>query len=142
MAAEDKRTSFPRLPTTIRDSRPSFLYVRIPAGLFDTGTGAKQICNLPKGTRVLDCKSTITTALVGTAWTFDVDVNDGTTTTILVGGQTSTAVNTARVTGATGGEVLLNGATTNVLRLNVTTATSVTTTPALTVLLTLARETA
>jgi hypothetical protein len=142
MAAEDKRSSF-RLPVTIRDARGQFMYVRVPAGLFDTGTGAKTIANLPKGTRVLDVKVSCTTALVGTAWTFSVQTYDGTTTTTLVDGVTTAAVGTFRAPGSTATnppEVILNGTTTNTLILNVGTATAVTTTAAVVLVLTLARE--
>ena len=143
MAAEDKRSTFPRLPTTLWDARPTLFVVQIAAGLFDTGTGAKTISNLHRGTRVYDVKVGIVTALVGTAWTFSVQTFDGTTTTTLADGIVSTAVATTRAPATTATNppsVLVAGATTNTLIINATTATTVTTTPAFYVLLTMARE--
>jgi hypothetical protein len=138
MAAEDFRTNvnFRRLPQTIRDARGQFMYVKIPAALFDTGTGIKQICNLPKGTRVLDCKIT-TTVVAGASNICDVEVFDGSVTTDLITGHQSSAVLTSRVASTVAGEALLNG-TANRLQLNMTTAS--TTNGDMTIVLTLARE--
>lgn len=138
MAAEDLRTNvnFRRLPQTIRDARGQFTYIKVPLALFDTATGVKTICNLPKGTRVLDAKMTATT-VAGASYIVDLEVNDGTTTTTVISGLQTSATNTARVATAVQGEALLNG-TANTLRLNATTAS--TTNGAITILLTLARE--
>lgn len=138
MAAEDFRTNrnFARLPQTINDPRGQFMYVKIPASLFDTGTGIKQICDLPKGTRILDCKITTTVAAAASN-ILDVEVFDGATTTDLITAHQSSAVLTSRVASTVAGEVLLDG-TANRLQVNLTTAT--TTNGAMTILLTLARE--
>jgi hypothetical protein len=141
MAAQDFRTNanFARLPVTIRDARGQFMYVRIPASLFDTGTGAKTICNIPKGTRVLDVKASSTVA-AGAANVFSVQTFDGSTTTTLLNGADGNVVGTTRAPGTTTTnppEVLLNG-TANTLIVNMTTAT--TTNGPIVLVLTLARE--
>ena len=137
MAAQDVRTSFPRLPTNFWDARPTEMYIKIPASLFDTGTGVKTLSNLPKGLRILDAKIT-TTAVAAASYILDVEVNDGVTTTTVISAFQTNAINTARVAGTTHGEALL--AATGTLRVNATTAT--TTNGAMTLVLTGAREVA
>jgi hypothetical protein len=138
MAAQDLRSAF--RDVTVADPDMQTIYRRFGGATLDTGTGVKTIANIPKGARVVDCKSTVVTALTGTAYTFDIETNDGTTTTTLISGQTSTAVNTARITGTTSGDALMAAAAT--VRLNCTTATSVTTPPVVLVSITFVREVA
>ena len=138
MAAQDLRSSFRDL--TVADPDMQIIYRRFGGATLDTATGVKTIANIPKGTRIIDAKCTVVTALTGTAYTFDIEVNDGTTTTTLISGQTSTAVNTARVTGTVSGDALMAAAGT--IRLNCTTATAVTTPPVVLVAVTVVRENA
>lgn len=138
MAAQDLRSSF--RDVTVADPVTEWIYRRFGGATLDTGTGVKKIANLPKGTRILDAFCTVVTALTGTAYTFDIEVDDGTTTTDLIAAQTSTAVNTARKTGTTSGDALL--AANGVLQLNCTTATAVTTPPVVLVGVLVVRESA
>lgn len=145
MAAQDLRTNvnFRRLPQTIREARGQFMYVRVPGSILDLLTGDKTICNLPKGTRVLDVKLAVTAVQVGaTTYALAVKTFDGTTTTQLLNVADSVAVAQTRAPGATTtnpGEVLLNG-TSNQLIVTVTVTGTATTNPDFVLVLTLARE--
>ena len=145
MAAQDLRTNlnFSRLPRTIRDSRGQFFYVTVPGSVLDLATGDKTLCNLPKGTRVLDCKLSVNAVQVGaTTYALAVKVFDGTTTSQILNVADSVAVAQTRAPGATTtnpDDILLNG-TSNQLIVTVTVTGTATTNPSFTLLLTVARE--
>lgn len=143
MAAQDIRSGF--RDVSVADPDMQILYRVISGGTgatqIDATTGVKTLGNLPKGTRIIDAKVTVVTVAAGGAtYTAALDVNDGTTTTTVIGAiDGKTAVATFRVTGTSSGHALMAAAGT--FRLNVS-VSDVTTAPTLLISLIVVRENA